>query len=195
MTDVPDNAEATADENRTPALEQDKYEERPETVQLVAKVYDSPQGAGEALEFVEDLHRRKVLRIRNAAVLVKDQDGNVSVTDTKDLDPGKSRVVGAITGGLIGLLAGPVGAVVGVLAGLGAGNLASKWIDRGFSNEWLDGLQENLKPDTSALVVVVEDHWLHSLSEVMAEDEGVFLRQTLTDELAEELMTASEEQE
>jgi uncharacterized membrane protein len=164
-------------------------------MELVAKVYENPQRASEALEFVEDLHRRKVLRIRNAAVLVKDQDGNVSVTDTRDLDPKKSRVVGAITGGLIGLLAGPVGAVVGVLAGLGAGSLASKWIDKGFSDKFLAELQEHLKPGNSALIVVVEDHWVHSLSEVMAEEEGVILQQTLTDELVEELMASSEAQE
>ena len=134
----------------------DKDEVRPGTMELVAQVYDDPQRADQALEFVEDLHRRKVLRIRNAAVLVKDQDGNVSVTDTRDLDPKKSRVVGAITGGLIGLLAGPAGAVIGALAGAGAGGFAAKRIDMGLSDEFLKGFQERLQLGGSALVVLVE---------------------------------------
>ena len=44
----------------------------------------------------------------------------------------------------MGLIGGPVGVVVEALAGLGAGSLAAKWVDLGFSDEFLAGLQEHL---------------------------------------------------
>jgi uncharacterized membrane protein/sporulation protein YlmC with PRC-barrel domain len=163
-----------------------------ETVEMIARIFDSPDKANEALDFVEGLRRRKVLKILNAAVLVKEEDGTTTINDTKDVKPGKGRLLGAITGGLIGLVGGPVGVVVGALVGAGAGGLATKWIDLGFSDEFLAGLEEHLQPGRSALILLVEHYWAHSASEAMSGWEGVVLQQTITDELAEELLKASE---
>lgn len=163
-------------------------------IELVAQVFDDPNKASEALEFVEDLHRRKTLKILNAAVLVTDKDGTASFQDTKDLAPKKGRLAGAIAGGLVGLLAGPVGAVVGAFVGVGAGSLAAKWLDLGFSDKFLAGLQEHLQPGSSALVVLVEDDSAQPLSEALAGKEGIILQQTLTDELVEKLVEAGKAQ-
>ena len=163
-------------------------------IELVAQVFDDPDKAGEALEFVKDLHRKETLKILNAAVLVCDQDGTTSFQDTKDLTPKKGRLAGAIAGGLVGLLAGPVGAVVGAFVGVGAGSLAAKWLDLGFSDKFLAGLQEHLQPGSSALVVLVEDDSAQPLSEALAGKEGIILQQTLTDELVEKLVEAGQAQ-
>jgi uncharacterized membrane protein len=164
-------------------------------IELVARVFDDPAKAAETLEFVEDLHRSKTLKVLNAAILVKEQDGTTSITDTRDLEPKKGRIIGAITGGLVGLLAGPVGVVVGALAGLGAGSLAAKWADLGFSDDFLNGLEEHLQPGKSAVIILVEHDWARPLSEAMADVEGVILQQTLTDELVEQLVAESDAQE
>jgi uncharacterized membrane protein/sporulation protein YlmC with PRC-barrel domain len=161
-------------------------------IDLVAVAFDAPDDASRALQFIEQLHKKGTLKVLNAAVLVKDAEGDVMVKDTRDIDPKKGRLLGAITGGLIGLVGGPVGAVVGALAGAGAGGLAGKKIDFGFSEQFLDGLKQYLKPDTSALIVLVEHGYYEQLSEVIAEEEGVFFRQALTDKLVEELLAESE---
>jgi uncharacterized membrane protein/sporulation protein YlmC with PRC-barrel domain len=161
-------------------------------IDLVAVAFDEPDDASRALQFIEQFRKKGTLKILNAAVLVKDAEGHVSVKDTRDIDPKKGRRLGAITGGLIGLVGGPVGAVVGALAGAGAGGLAGKKIDLGFSEQFLDGLKQYLKPNTSALIVLVEHGYYEQLSEVIAEEEGVFFRQTLTDKLVEKLMENSE---
>ena len=80
----------------------------------------------------------------------------------------------------------------GALAGLGAGSLAARWLDLGFSDEFLEGLQEHLQPGSSALVVLVEQEWAQPLSEALDGDDGVILQQALTDELVGELMQGSE---
>jgi uncharacterized membrane protein len=159
---------------------------------LAAMVFDAPDDAARALQFIEELHKRGTLKIRNAAVLVADAEGNVAVKDTRDIDPKKGRLLGAATGGLIGLVGGPVGAVVGALAGAGAGGVAGKKIDLGFSDQFLGGLTRYLKPNTSGLIVLVEHEYYHQLSEVIAEEEGVFFHQTLTDKLVERLMAEGE---
>lgn len=161
-------------------------------VELIAKLYDNPDKGSEALQFVEDLHRTKTLKVLDAAVLVKEEDGTTSVKDTRDLEPKEGRILGAIAGGLVGLLAGPIGVVVGALAGLGAGGLAAKWVDLGFSDKFLAGFQEHLKPGKSALLLLVEHDWAHRLSEALADDEGIILQQTLTDELVQHLLDESE---
>ncbi|MGD9406252.1 MAG: DUF1269 domain-containing protein [Anaerolineae bacterium] len=157
-------------------------------LELVVKVYDKPGKAEEALKFVHDLHNQRTLKIRNAAILTRDEEGAVTVRDTRDIDPKKGRLLGAITGGLIGLVGGPAGVVVGALAGAGTGAVAGKRIDFGFSDKFLSKLQEHLQPGSEALVVLVEHEFVVPLSESLARDEGTIVQQTLTDKLVEELM-------
>jgi uncharacterized membrane protein len=164
-------------------------------VELVATIYDHPDGASEELDFVTKLHRARTINILDSALLVRDEDGATTLKETGDLDARQGRLFGAITGGLIGLAGGPVGAVVGALAGAGTGGLAAKRIDMGFSEEFLTGLQERLQPGTSALILLVEHGSTVKLSEALAKDEGVMFQQTLTDELIEELLQTSEEEE
>lgn len=162
-------------------------------IELVAMIFDKVDQASEALEYVQGLHQRQILKILNAAILAKDQDGNTTLKDTRDIDAKKGRLLGAIAGGLIGLLAGPGGAILGALAGAGAGGLAGKWIDMGFSNEFLAGLQDRLQPGSAALIVLVETEWAVKVSEALADREGMILQQPLTDRLVKELIEASEE--
>ncbi|MGD8465227.1 MAG: DUF1269 domain-containing protein [Anaerolineae bacterium] len=165
-----------------------RYVEGQTQIELIARVFDDAQRADKALEFVEDLRRRKVFKILNAAVLVKDADGEVSVQDTRDIDPKQGRLLGVITGGLVGLVGGPVGAVLGALAGLGAGGLAGKLLDFGFSDKFLKNLEQYLQPGSSALILLVEDEWAVQASDALKDLGGVVLQQTLTDQLVQDLM-------
>ena len=160
-------------------------------LELVVKVFDDPGQAEEELRFVRDLRDQKTIKIRDAAILVREMDGTVSIKDTRDVDPKKGRLLGAITGGLVGLVGGPAGVVVGALAGAGAGTVAGKHIDLGFSDEFLRNLQDHLQPGKSALVVVVEHEFVVPLSESLARTEGVIAQQALTDGLVAELLAGS----
>lgn len=164
-------------------------------IDLVARVFDDPGSASKALEVVEDLHRRGKFKILNAAVLAKDEDGKVNLRDVKDIDPKRGGLFGAITGGLVGLLGGPVGVVVGALVGAGAGGLIGKWVDKGFSDEFLTELQEQLKPGSSALVVLLEHHWLQPMSESLSDLGGMVFEQTITDTLVDQLLADSDTEE
>jgi uncharacterized membrane protein len=162
-------------------------------IDLVAVAFDAPDDASRALQYIDQFRKKGTLKILNAAILVRDGEGDVNVKDMRDIDAKKGRLLGVVTGGLIGLVGGPVGVVVGALAGAGAGGLAGKKIDFGFADSFLEGLQEHLKPNSSALIVLVEHEYYQQLSDVIGEEEGVFFRQTLTDKLVEKLLVESEQ--
>jgi uncharacterized membrane protein/sporulation protein YlmC with PRC-barrel domain len=160
-------------------------------IELLAKVFDGPEEAGEALKAVQALQKEGVLKLRNAAVLVKEEDGKLALKETGDLDVKGGRLFGAITGGLIGLLGGPIGVIVGAAAGAGVGGLAAKKIDLGFSDEFLETFQQRLQPGNSALIVLVEGKSIEQVTQAWAEEEGIILRQALTDEMVEKLVGPS----
>ena len=164
-------------------------------MELVARVFDDTEKASEALLFVEDLERRRVVKILNAAVLVREEDGTTTMRDVKEMETKKASLIGAVTGGLIGIVGGPVGMVVGALAGAGAGGLAAKKIDGGFSDKFLAELQEHLQPGKSALVLLVEHEWIHSMEESMDDMGGMVFQETLTDGLVAELLAEGEAEE
>jgi uncharacterized membrane protein len=169
--------------------------EPPEQIELMARVFDSPEKAAQAMEFVKGLRDRRVIKILNAAVLTKDEDGKLAIDDMKEFDPKKGRIWGAVTGGLVGLLAGPAGVVIGALAGLGLGGLAGSKIDAGFDNDFLENLDQYLQPGNSALILLMEHHWRRSAKESMDDLGGVVFTQTLTDQLVKDLTDAAGEGE
>jgi uncharacterized membrane protein len=162
-------------------------------VELIARVFDEPGAANSALEFVQELHRFQRIRVRSAAVVVKDENGEVSIKETADLDVKGGRVLGAITGGLVGLLGGPVGAIIGALAGAGVGGAAAKRIDVGLPDAFLEEVQEHLKPGGSALIMLVQSHWAHSVGEELSGIKGVALQSTISDAVVERLQSEQAE--
>ncbi len=153
-------------------------------IELVVVVFDGPEKAAESLKFLKKIKRRgSIAAIRNSAVLVKDKDGQVSLKEAEDVDKKQGTIFGAVTGGLIGLLAGPVGAVVGAAAGAATGRVAADKIDMGFSNEYLEEMQDSLQPGTSAIIALVEHQWRSSVTEALEDLGGKLFRQALPDEI------------
>jgi uncharacterized membrane protein len=165
-------------------------------IELVVVVFDNPDGAKEALKFLKQLKReKKIVALRNAAVLVRDEQGQTSLSEMQDVDAKHGAVFGAITGGLMGLAAGPVGALVGAAAGAATGRATAKRVDMGFSNKYLRDVQDKLQPGSSALVALVEHAWANSVVEGLSNfTGGQLFRQALPDEMVAELVGNAGEQ-
>jgi uncharacterized membrane protein len=164
-------------------------------IELIILTFKEVDQANEALQTLKQAAQKGVLTFLNAAVLVKEEDGQTSLKETEDIDPKRGALFGAITGGLIGLLGGPVGVIIGATAGAVTGREAAKRIDTGFSEAYLKKLQEGLQPGSSALVTLVEQEGVEKVTETLAEFEGQLLRQALTDDLVAHLTTGTEENE
>jgi uncharacterized membrane protein len=159
-------------------------------LELLAKLYENTTEASEGLKKIKELQRAKkdIFKIRNAAILIKDQDGNTSIKETADVDTKHGRVFGAAVGGLIGLVGGPVGVILGALTGAGVGAFAAKHIDMGFSDDFLKGFDERLQPGSSALLILVDHHGADELFESLVDRKNIVLRHTLSDNIVDQLL-------
>jgi uncharacterized membrane protein len=161
---------------------------------LVARIFDTPEGAEEALEFVQDLHRHQTIKIRTAAVLVKDKDGNVSAKETADLTGKQGATFGAIAGGIVGIIGGPIGIALGAAVGAGIGGLIAGKTDTGLPDEFLAKFEESLQPGGSALVMLLQaPHWRRSMEEELGGIKGLYLQEELTDEMVEQILAEGDQ--
>jgi len=161
-------------------------------IELVVVTFNEEDKADKARQALQALSKKDIAEIRNMAVLVKEQDGKVNFREAADVDARQGALFGAIAGGLIGLLGGPAGVVIGAAAGAATGRVAAGKIDRGFSDEYLKHLQEQLKPGSSALVTLVEAASVEKVAEALAGLNGQLARQPLTDEVVEQLLDQGE---
>jgi uncharacterized membrane protein len=121
---------------------------------LVYAVYPGENTAGDVYKKMVKSQRETGERIEAYAVVSKDLKGNVRVHDQRKTDAG----VGAVVGGVVGLLGGPVTAAITAVAGGAFGYLTGDAV--GIAREKVEEMRASLTPDSSALVVVLEDRWM-----------------------------------
>ncbi len=98
------------------------------------------------------------LKLKDAVMVIKNQDGKVVVHETTDPQPGRSAMSGALWAGLFGLfLGGPVGWLAGAAIGAGAGAATAHIVDLGISDHWVQWFRDSVKPDTAILALLVTD--------------------------------------
>jgi uncharacterized membrane protein len=121
---------------------------------LVVITFDNMEEADRVRETLRSEQREGYLSLDDSAVVVKDEDGKIHVKNEMD----RGTKIGAIGGGLIGLLLGGIffpvaGLLVGVLGGAAVGALSGTGIDKNFAKD----VEEDLEPGTSALFIIVRD--------------------------------------
>ncbi len=155
-------------------------------LELVVSVFDDERTAEQVLRELKRTAKDGNLEIKDAAVIVKDERGNVRIRDTEDVGAGRGALFGAITGGLIGLLAGPAGAVAGAVAGAATGGATAAIVDMGFSNDQLEELRASMAPHSSALVTLIEHTWIEKLVNALDRRRGKLFRHEVTPGLADQ---------
>jgi uncharacterized membrane protein len=152
-------------------------------LELMLIVFAQEDQASAVLKDLMQLEKQRRLKIFDAVVLIKDQNGITSLKETHDMSAGRGAVVGAVTGGLLG----PAGLVLGAVTGAATGGVAAGKIDLGFSNRFLDDLKRGLKPGRSALLVLVEQDWSEDLALKLATYPGRLFRHTLKENAVRQL--------
>ncbi len=167
----------------------DKYE----NYEIMFATYGDEEGAGRAVEALKKLDDAKAIDIIDAATLVKDAEGKVSVTQESLPNVKKGLGIGALIGGAIGLLFPPsilAAAAVGADIGAGSAQLAKMALE----NDDLKAAAESLEPGTSAFIAVVENTWVSRLQDIIAGYENLAL-QTVDAEAAGVIGTLVNESE
>lgn len=121
------------------------------------------EASGEhALTVLKEAKELKYVYFEDAALIRQDAAGGVHYHETGDMGKGKGSGVGALIGGVIGILGGPAGIVVGAGAGAIVGGVVAHG-DAGFKDVSLEQLGVALKPSTSAIALTTSDKFLHTV--------------------------------
>lgn len=124
-------------------------------VQMLILGFEDPQFKGEALAELEKLKEADIIRVIDALVVWKDEEGNVAVLQDSDLSQDEAMEYGAIVGGLIGLgMAGEEGLELGAEMGAEAGADGHLIDDE---DVWyaIDAIPNN----TAAAIALFEHRW------------------------------------
>jgi uncharacterized membrane protein len=136
---------------------------------MVAAFTDVNSG-DEALKALKDAKKQKQIYFDDAAVIRQDEDGDVHYRETGDMTTGKGAGIGALVGGVIGILGGPVGIVVGAGAGALIGGAASHG-DAGFDDDSLEQIGVALRPGTSALLATTDKYFVEMVNKQIGEED------------------------
>lgn len=153
-------------------------------VQVVAALFGYEEGARTALEVIEQAKLKQALG--DKAVISMDYDGKVTIKETGDMGGGK----GAVIGGALGLLLPGIGTIIGAAGGALVGGLAAKLHDAGFPNDQLKALGEQLQPNSSLLLAVVEEEQLDAVEAVLHSANGKVIKEGLSQDAIDQLSLA-----
>jgi uncharacterized membrane protein len=164
-------------------------------IELIVAAFNDEAKAGLVLKDLRGLEKDGVILLVNAAIMVKDDQGKISVKETEDISSGKGALFGAIAGGLIGLLGGPVGVIIGAAAGAATGGVAANKIDMGFPDDMLKELESSLSPGSSAILALIQHQWVDAVVSELEKTGAKLFRQALKDELTSQLAQGEAEAE
>jgi uncharacterized membrane protein len=124
--------------------------------QILVLALDKPSRASELLLTLSNLAAEKKLRMHDAVIVAKDDEGRSRTVQTVDVTPAKGALAGSWWGVFAGLLLGGPALLVGVLGGAAAGALYGRLVDRGLDDGWVKDMAEWVPPGTSALLLLVD---------------------------------------
>jgi uncharacterized membrane protein len=132
------------------------------TIELFVASFGTEDGAHAALKDFQSAHRSGAIDLIDAAVIVHSADDKVKFEETADPSGKKWAKRGAIAGGIVGLIF-PPSIIVSAAVGGGAGGLWGNIRDKGFKDDDLREIGENLPPGSSAIIAIAEDRMVEQL--------------------------------
>ena len=133
-----------------------------QSYQIMMATYPTEDGASRAMDVLKDMAKEGTIDIVDAAVLTRDDDGDVKVKQQSVPSVKKWAKRGAIIGGVIGLIF-PPSLIGGALLGAGIGAGSGKIGKEALKSDELWEAAKDLEPGTSAFIAVVEDEWIDQI--------------------------------
>jgi len=150
--------------------------------ELLVVAFNGETRAFDVLKNLQQLNHEHLIHLKNAAVVVHERNGKLSIHETQDFDAKQGAIAGALAGGLLGMLKGE--ALEGAALGVAGGLIASKVIDLGFKDDYLREIGNNLTPGSSAIVALVQFEHVDEAVRALNLHGGVIMRQTLPADVA-----------
>ena len=130
-------------------------QENTQVYHVVAYEFAGRKRADEVVDLIRKSSRAKEYKVQAWAIMEVDDNGKAHVHQSGH--GGMGTAIGAGTGALLGLVGGPAGLIIWTLGGALIGGLAGKFMGHQFDKDALKALTVDMGPNTSAIIVVVED--------------------------------------
>jgi uncharacterized membrane protein len=119
---------------------------------ILVVTFEDENQASSVLESLKALEHQGLLRLDDAALIVKNAQGEVHVKNKTET----GVKTGALTGGFLGLLiAGFLFPLAGIAIGAAGGALVGKSLHTGVDKEFVIEVRNSLQPGTSAILFIV----------------------------------------
>ncbi len=163
--------------------------------ELVVVGFDNPNDADRVLTELTRLRKEYLIDLEDAVVAIRSSDGAVRIKQSVNLvslGAASGGLSGAMWGSLIGLLfLNPLaGFAVGGLVGAGSGALSGNMIDYGIDDYFIKSIGDTLKPDTSALFLLVRKSQPEKVLAELSGFKGHVIRSSLSPEQEAKLQAA-----
>jgi uncharacterized membrane protein len=152
---------------------------------FIVVVFPNESKAYEATRALKELHNEFNLTLYGMAVVSKDSNGRVSIKEAADQGP-LGMGVGALVGGLVGLVAGPAGAAVGFGTGAVLGGINDLY-NAGIGADFLETVWARLAPGKTAVVADIDEDWVTPLDTRMEALGGTLIREWRVDYVDEQI--------
>jgi uncharacterized membrane protein len=152
-------------------------------VEVIMAAFPTPDGAAQAMAALQQAKSEGLIGIADMAIVVKDENGKLKITDSKHRTA-RGLVTGGVVGGLVGLLAGPVG--LAAMGGSAVGALAGRARGLPMRAE-LKEAGDSLIPNSSAIVAVIEHTWVTELETALAAQGAQVIHDTIKADVAAQL--------
>jgi uncharacterized membrane protein len=151
---------------------------------VLAVSFDPDENAYEALTTLKTLDGQGQLGVEAAAVVVRDDNGDIAVKDSVESFQYAATASGGTIGLLIGILGGPLGVLIGGTYGLMLGSLVD--LDEAERSESvLSDISASVRPGHPALLAQVTEQSPDVVDAAMARLGGTVLRRPVADVEAE----------
>jgi uncharacterized membrane protein len=161
--------------------------------ELIVVAFDNETGAAEMRDALVRLQKEHLVKLDDAAVVVRREDGKVKVKQATNL-VGQGAVGGAFWGLLIGTLFWMPW--LGVAFGALGGAIGGAFDDIGVDDDFIKEVGNTIEPGHSALFLLVREATPDKLMDELHQFNGKILQTSLSKEDEEKLraMFASEEE-
>ena len=162
-------------------------QEKAQAYHIVAYEFAGQNRAKEVMELIKQGGRANEYKVPAWAVMEVDENGKAHIRQSGH--GGIGTAIGTGAGALLGLVGGPAGLLVWTLGGALLGGLAGKYFGHQFDPNALKALTVDMGPNTSAIIVVVEDKLAEQMANSMDQYGAKVVTVTLGSQLSGEVAT------
>lgn len=155
-----------------------------EVYRLVVIQFEGQDRAEQVVDLVKKQEKKADYDVKAWAVVRVDDKGKAHVEQSGH--GGWGAAIGGGTGLLLGLIGGPVGLLIWALGGALVGGLAGKYLGHQFDEDQLKAAAASMQPNTSGMIMVIEDTMVEKVAEQYGAEGGQVLVVDMADQLSGE---------